>query len=123
MRWQSKLIGAAVLVLSLVLFAGFALAQEPGQKTFANSQDAGQALYEAVKSGDMAAQEAVLGASSASVLSSGDTVEDKNNRDFVTQRYEQMHRWAKEINGNQTLIIGAENWPFPIPLKGAANTW
>ena len=35
-----------------------------------------------------------------------------------------MNRWAKEINGNQTLIIGAENWPFPIPLKkDAAGTW
>src|SRR5271167_2451663 len=122
MRWQSKLISKAVLMTSLVLFAGIALTQEAGQKTFANAQDAGQALYDATKSGDKAAIEAVLGASSVSILSSGDEVEDKNNRDFFTQRYEQMHRWVKEINGEQTLIIGAENWPFPIPLKGAGNT-
>ena len=124
MRWQSKFTCAAVVIISLVLFAGFALAQEPGQKTFANAQDAGQALYDAGKAGDKAALEAVLGASSAGILSSGDEVEDKNNRDLITQRYEQMHRWAKEINGEQTLIIGAENWPFPIPLKkSAAGTW
>jgi Protein of unknown function (DUF2950) len=123
MRWQSKFTSAAVLIISLVLFAVIALAQEPGQKTFANPQDAGQALYEAGKSGDKAAMEAVLGASSASMLSSGDEVEDKNNRDLFIQRYEQMHRWAKEINGNQTLIIGPENWPFPVPLKSAGNTW
>jgi len=113
-----------VLLTLLVLFAGIALAQEPGQKTFANSQDAGKALYDAAKSGDKPAIEAVLGASSSSVLSSGDEVEDKNTRDLFTRRYEQMNRWAKEINGNQTLIIGAENWPFPIPLKkDAAGTW
>jgi DUF2950 family protein len=123
MRWQSKLTSTAVLMTLLVLLAGIVLAQEAGQKTFANPQDAGTALYDAVKSGDKAAMEAVLGASSVSVLSSGDEVEDKNNRNFFTGRYEQMHRWAKEINGNQTLFIGAENWPFPIPLKSAGNAW
>jgi len=124
MRSQSKFSSAVVLLTLLVLFAGIALAQEPGQKTFANSQDAGKALYDAAKSGDKPAIEAVLGASSSSVLSSGDEVEDKNTRDLFTRRYEQMNRWAKEINGNQTLIIGAENWPFPIPLKkDAAGTW
>jgi Protein of unknown function (DUF2950) len=124
MRWQSKFDSAVTLIASIVLLAGIALSQEQGQKTFANAQDASQALYDATKSGDMAAMEAVLGQSSASILSSGDEVEDKNNRDFFTQRYEQMHRWVKEINGDQTLIIGAENWPFPVPLeKDAAGTW
>ena len=124
MRWQSKFLGAALSMASLVLFTGIACSQEPGQKTFANAQDAGKTLYDAVKSGDKAAIEAVLGASSASILSSGDEVEDKNGRDHFTQRYEQMNRWAKEINGNETLILGAENWPFPISLKkDAAGTW
>ncbi len=108
----------------LVLCAGTALAQETGQKTFANPPDASKALYEAIKSGDKAAVQAILGPSSASIVSSGDEVEDKNTRDQIAQRYEQMNRWAKEINGSQTLILGAENWPFPIPLKkDAAGTW
>jgi hypothetical protein len=34
-----------------------------------------------------------------------------------------MNRWAKEVNGNQTLYIGAENWPFPVPLKNNAGQW
>jgi hypothetical protein len=123
MQWQSKF-SAVVLTTLLVVFAGIAFAQEAGEKTFASAEDAGQALYDGVKSGDKAATAAVLGTSSATILSSGDDVEDKNNRDFFVQHYEQMHRWAKEINGNQTLIIGAENWPFPIPLKkDAAGTW
>src|SRR5208337_1748878 len=124
MRSQSKFLSAVVLLTSLFLFAGIALAQDPGQKTFANPQDAAKALYDAGKSGDKAALGAVLGASSSSILSSGDEVEDKNNLNFFTQRYEQMNRLAKEINGEQTLIIGAENWPFPVPLKkDAAGTW
>src|SRR5271165_4619493 len=124
MQWQSKFTSAVVLLAALIVFAGMACAQEPGQKTFANPQDAGKALYDAGKSGDKAAIEAVLGASSASVVSSGDEVQDKSALDHFIQRYEQMNRWAKEINGEQTLILGAENWPFPIPLKkDAAGTW
>jgi Protein of unknown function (DUF2950) len=124
MRWQSKLFSAVVLTAAVVLFAGIAFAQEPGEKTFATPQEAGKALYDAAKAADKDAIVAILGATSGSVVSSGDEVADKNTRDQFTARYEQMNRWAKEINGNQTLIIGAENWPFPIPLKkDAAGTW
>ncbi len=124
MQRHVSLIKAVVFAISLVLLTAVGNAQEPGQKTFATPQDAGKALYEAIKSGDKAAMEAVLGPSSTSIISSGDEVQDKNNAEFFTQHFEQMTRWAKEINGNQTLIIGAENWPFPVPLKkDTAGTW
>ena len=80
--------------------------------------------HNAAKSGDKTAVEAVLGASSASIISSGDEVEENTDRDTFIERYEQMNRWAKDVDGDQTLILGAENWPFPIPLKkGTAGTW
>lgn len=123
MQRQAKLIKTALFVISLLLLTTLANAQEPGQKTFATPQDAGKALYEAVKSGDKAAMETVLGQSSASIISSGDEVQDKNNGEFFTKRYEQMNRWAKQSNGNDVLYLGAENWPFPIPLKNNAGQW
>ena len=61
--------------------------------------------------------EAVLGASSAPILSSGDPVQDQKNGENFIRRYEQMNRWGKETNGDETLFMGAENWPFPVPLK------
>ena len=124
MRSGLIFLSAALPLAALVLFAAMAAAQEPGEKTFTSAQDAGQALYNAAKSGDKTAMEAVLGASSASIISSGDEVEDKNARDNFIERYEQMNRWAKALNGEQTLILGAENWPFPIPLKkNTVGTW
>ena len=109
---------AAVAMLATVS------AQESGQKTFTSMPDASKALYDAVKSGDKSAMEAVLGASSAPILSSGDPVQDQKNADFFTQHYEQMNRWGKETNGDETLFMGAENWPFPVPLKkNAAGQW
>ena len=115
-RWNACLVITAMMVLSTVLI-GTATAQEAGQKTFTTMREASTALYDAAKAGDKAALEAVLGASSAPILASGDAVEDKKNADSFIRRYEQMNRWGKEINGDQTLFLGAENWPFPIPLK------
>ena len=50
------------------------------------------------------------------ILSSGDTTEDKNDRDEFIDRYQQMHRMVMEPDGTTTLYIGAENYPTPIPL-------
>jgi len=123
MRLQSKFIGGIAATAVLVLCAVLAGAQDPGQTTFANPQDAGKAFYTAVKTNDQAAMTAILGASGASITSSGDEVQDKKNAAFFVEHYEQMNRWAKEINGDELLIIGAENWPFPIPLKNTGGKW
>ena len=123
-RSSSSLIAWVVIALAAMLLAASAFAQENGEKTFASPQDAGQALYVAVKAGDKAAMEAVLGASSAPILSSGDPVEDQKNKQFFLEHYEQMNRWGKETNGDRTLFMGADNWPFPIPLKkNAGGQW
>ena len=130
-RWHERRfelrMGGLVLLLIAVLgtaFAATAAAQETGQKTFATPADASKALYDAAKAGDLGALEAVLGASSKSILSSGDDVQDQKGRDDFVRRFEQMNRWGRETNGDQTLFVGAENWPFPVPLKkNAAGQW
>jgi hypothetical protein len=111
-------------IVLIGLLGPFVLAQENGEKTFASPTDASNALYDAVKAGDKPATEAILGASSAPILASGDEVQDKHNAEVWLQRYEQMHRWGKATNGDQTLYIGADNWPFSIPLKkNASGQW
>jgi hypothetical protein len=34
-----------------------------------------------------------------------------------------MHRFVNELDGTTVLYIGAENWPFPVPLVSAQGTW
>ena len=124
MRWRVLLTIAVVFAFSFALQVPSAIAQESGQKTYASSQEAGKALYESVKADDKAAMLTVLGQSASSIVTSGDDVQDKNNRDVFLKRYEQMNRWGAEVNGGLTLYIGAENWPFPLPLKKtAAGQW
>lgn len=118
--WKTS-IYIAVVALCGLLLAISAWAQETGEKTFASPHDAGTALYDAVKAGDKSAMATVLGPSAGPIIGSGDEVQDKKNQQFFIDHYEQMNRWGKETNGDQTLFMGVDNWPFPVPLKKAAS--
>ena len=57
------------------------------------------------------------------VISSGDPAEDMDHRVGFVVKYKQMHRLAKEPDGTMILYVGAENWPFPIPLTSKNGVW
>lgn len=112
-----------VLAAGLAVFPAPAAAQQPGQKTFSSAADAAAALVAAVQSNDQSSLMAILGPDAKGILSSGDDVEDSNDRQDFVQRYQQMHRLVTEPDGKVTLYIGAENWPTPIPLAHKGSTW
>jgi hypothetical protein len=45
------------------------------------------------------------------------------DRQRFVEKYQQMHRLGHDADGTVTLYIGAENWPFPIPLVQKNNAW
>jgi hypothetical protein len=65
----------------------------------------------------------ILGAAGKEVLSSGDPQEDLDARVGFVVKYQEMHRFVTETNGAVTLVVGAENWPFPIPLVKSNGSW
>jgi hypothetical protein len=99
-------------------------AQQGGEKTFASPGDAVLALYNAAKSNDSQALNAILGSNSGPILHTGDEIADqKITADFIG-RYDQMHRVVMEPDQNVTLYIGADNWPMPIPIvKNNNGAW
>jgi hypothetical protein len=84
---------------------------------FASPDDASNALLAAAKSGDQNALLAIFGPDSKEVIYSGDSVQDKNAADAFVAGYGVMHRWRNMPDGAQILLVGADNFPFPIPLK------
>jgi Protein of unknown function (DUF2950) len=44
-------------------------------------------------------------------------VQDKNAAATFASRYDVMHRWRAMPDNSEMLIVGADNFPFPIPLK------
>lgn len=100
------------LVISLPAACG-----KSSVRVFATPDDAGSALLTAAKSGDHTTLVAIFGPDSKELVSSGDAVQDKNAVDAFTARYELMHRWRRMNDGTQVLVVGADNFSFPIPLK------
>jgi len=90
---------------------------KPAAQLFSSVDDAGNALLQAAKSGDQNALLGVLGPESKELISSGDPVRDKTVVDAFIAAYGDMHRFRKMPDGAQILLVGADNYPFPIPLK------
>jgi Protein of unknown function (DUF2950) len=126
--WKPYLV-AAVFVVSIACLLGYSREKGPAtttaaQMTFATPAEAGQALQAAAKSDDEKALTSILGPKSGPILSSGDPAEDKAALQYFVSKYDQMNRWVAMTDGGQVLNIGADNYPFPIPLaQDAAARW
>jgi hypothetical protein len=93
------------------------------QELFKTPEEAASALVGAVKTDDAKAILAVLGPDGEAIVSSGDPVADSNARKKFVAAYDAKHTLELEGNGTQTLILGDEGWPFPIPLANKAGEW
>ena len=118
-----RLAVSAVFALSLGCLSAPIFAQQPGQRTFASAEDAGREFFAAMQSQDEEAALRILGPSGKDILSSGDPEEDSDTRVGFVVKYQEMHRFVTEANGTVSLIVGAENWPFPIPLVNHNGSW
>ncbi|MGC2822042.1 MAG: DUF2950 family protein, partial [Candidatus Sulfotelmatobacter sp.] len=110
------------LLLLVAGFAGSSFAQESQPRTFSSPGAATDALFQAAHKKDEQALEAILGAGKE-VTSSSDEEQDKLERDRFCQKYQEMHRLVQESDGSTVLYIGAENWPFPVPLVSKNGEW
>ena len=111
-----------MLTLLVVGYADPSFAEESQAKTFSSPAQAVNALVQAAHAGDEQALETILGAGNE-VTSSSDKEEDKLEREQFCQKYKEMHRLVQEPDGITVLYIGAENWPFPIPLVASNGDW
>jgi hypothetical protein len=108
----------------LVLIVGCSKSAKPSYQVFASPDDAGSGLVTAAKSGDVNMVLAVFGPDSKDIILSGDPVQDKEIAGVFVHAYDVMHRWRKMPDDSQILLVGADNFPFPIPLKkNPAGQW
>lgn len=114
-----KLMMTALLVSG---YAGCVLAAQTSQESFKSPEEASAALFTAVRDQNDPALTRILGVG-RELLSSGDAAEDKADQERFVRKYRQMHRLAREPHGERLLYIGAENWPFPVPLTERNGTW
>jgi hypothetical protein len=114
----------SVFLALIIPLAACNKSDKPSVRVFASPDDAGNGLVEAAKSGDQNALLAIFGPESKEIIFSGDAVQDKATVDRFVSAYGLMHRWRKMPDQAQILLIGADNFPFPIPLKkNSAGQW
>ena len=134
-----KMLKTKSSILLLLLFAcallvlRFARAQEtaapspkaPAQQTFATPQQASDQLVKAAGEYDVPALLKIFGPDGEDFISSADPVRDKTYIvDFATLSREKNTIKVNPSNPNRaTLIVGSENWPFPVPLVKTNGRW
>jgi hypothetical protein len=115
----SVLLALAVL---LAMAPTALLAAEAKVRRFASLEQAVTALMTALKSNDQKALVEILGPEGRSVVSSGDPVADRQNREKFIADYERAHR-LEGAGGKVTLYVGADDFPLPIPLVPDRDMW
>jgi len=123
-RRLATLFSLAALVAAFTLAAVHQVAaQQPSQRTFDSPGKAVLAMIRSLQTGDTNELMQIFGPQGREVLFSGDPVADKNNREQVVRKFQEMRRVVVEPDKTVTLYIGAENWPFPIPLVNTKGAW
>jgi hypothetical protein len=110
------LTGTTVLALVLSSLAH-------AQQKFDTADAAVEALVAAARRGDTRAVVSILGPGSQELVSSGDPVEDANVRQEYLTAYDAQHRIVTESGKPAILVIGQNDWPFPIPIVQRDGQW
>ncbi|MGM4872549.1 DUF2950 domain-containing protein [Bradyrhizobium sp. 956_D2_N1_5] len=105
-------------VVALAMLGSAAQAQQ----SYKTPEDAAAALAAAVKSGPGDILK-VLGRAAEDIVSSGDEVADNDIRQRFTSMYDAKHGIKAEGNKTATLILGPDDFPFPIPLLNTKTGW
>jgi len=117
--------GAALLTATSLAFALTVASTfcAQAQQSFGTPDMAADALAGAVRGNEKKDVLKVLGSDGADIVSSGDAVDDAAARERFLKAYDARHRVATDGENKATMIIGEEDFPFPIPLVRKDGKW
>src|SRR6186997_746244 len=107
----------AIMALALLTSASAA------QQAYPSPEEAAASLAAALKTGTRSAILKVLGKDGEDIAVSGDDVADAEMRQRFLSAYEAKHSIKTEGNKKATLIVGADDFPFPVPLVNNRSGW
>ena len=77
----------------------------------------------AFETNDLPKLTSIFGPDAEKELSSGDPVSDRRDREVMAVAMRQSWKWNPIDGDRSELVIGDEQWPFPIPLAKAGSEW
>ena len=120
--WQEIRIVFAVVFVTIFVLAGISYAAAAQQKTFPSAEEAVKAAVAAARSDSDNELLAIFGAQAKDLLLSGDAVADKQRRARFLKAYDEKNGLVTE-GDNRIVVVGSNNWPFPIPLVKKGDGW
>ena len=119
----------AVLGVSLCLLTACSRPADPppdrssGRARFATPDEAAKAVMLAFEANDVPKMTAIFGPDAEKEMSSGDPVSDRHDREVMAVAMRQSLKWNPLDGGRSELVIGDEEWPFPVPLAKVGSEW
>jgi hypothetical protein len=114
---------ATVALLSAGLLTGVVLAQTKTERTFPTPEDAVKALIETVKAGSLESLLEIFGPGGKELIDSSEPAIARQNQQVFTVAVREKWHLEDAAPDRKTLVIGNEDWPFPVPLVKAGNGW
>ena len=112
---------------AVVLIAGMAIVScaptPPQEKRFGTPEEAVAALIATAKAGNLDDLLTLFGPGGQELVSSSDPATGRKNREVFEAAAAEQWRLADLRPDAKELIVGSEDWPFPIPLVKDANGW
>jgi hypothetical protein len=112
---------ALLHIAGAVFFLAPAMAAH-AQQPFKTPAEAAEALAAAVRANDRARLRGILGEAARPILSSGDPVADAADRERFIVAYGNRHSLSEKGN-SATLLVGPDDFPFPIPIVRTGGRW
>jgi Protein of unknown function (DUF2950) len=116
-------ISIKLTVLAAVAFVLASAQLAFAQQDYKTPQDAVDALVAAAKSNDIKSALQVFGRDGEEIMSSGDKVADERARQRFVASYDAKHQITMNGERHATLIIGDNDYPFPVPLLRVKGMW
>ena len=120
--WQRMSLLASGLGLTVLTLALPVCALADDEQTFASSQDAVNALMVAATNHDTNALHSIFGPAGHELISP-DVVQSTEAFTLFVQHLAERTQLINNSESNATLEIGADGWPFPIPLIKQDGRW
>ena len=110
---------AACLAITLAACRG----QPAHGRSYGTPEEAVRALVDAVKAGKLDEVVAIFGPGGQELIDSSDPVTARHNREVFIVAAAERWRLTDQDRNTKVLVIGNEEWPFPVPLTQRAGGW
>ena len=118
-RIPSALIGAALAAMT----ACAGSEPRPQEQMFDSPEAAVRALAEVVQAANVEQLSVIFGPDSKELVDTSDPITARRNRETFSAAFTEGWRLVDTEQGGKTLVIGNEEWPFPVPLVKDGNRW